>query len=73
MLLKVQKQDNQLNIVIPQEIAMEMNLEEGDSLFITKTPSGYEISAHDPNFENKIEIARRGMKKYHNTLIELAK
>lgn len=43
MLLKVQKQDNQLNIVIPQEIVIEMNLEEGDSVFITKTPSGYEI------------------------------
>ena len=36
-------------------------------------PSGYEISAYDPEFVKKIEAARRGMKKYRNALIELAK
>ena len=32
-----------------------------------------EISAYNPDFAKKAEVARRGMKKYRNALIELAK
>lgn len=30
-------------------------------------------SPYDPNFVKKMEAARRGMKKYRNALVELAK
>ena len=73
MLLSVKKRGNSLSIIIPKEMALDMNVDDGDSLFATKTPSGYEISAYDPNFVKKIEAARRGMKKYKNTLVDLAK
>lgn len=72
MRLNVQKQANSLSVILPQEMATDMNISDGDILFATKTPSGYEISAYDPNFVQKIEAARRGMKKYRNALIELA-
>jgi hypothetical protein len=49
-----------------------MNFNNGDRLFTTKTPLGYKISAYEPNFEQKINAARKGMKKYRNALIELA-
>jgi putative addiction module antidote len=71
--LNVKKRGNSLSIIIPKEMAVEMNIEDGDTLFVTKTPSGYEISPYNPNFAKKMEIARRGMKKYRNALIELAK
>lgn len=70
--LNVKKRGNSLSVIIPKEMAAEMNIEDGDTLFVTKTPSGYEISPYDPNFAKKMEIARRGMKKYRNALIELA-
>lgn len=73
MLLNVKKRGNSLSVIIPKEMAVSMNVDDGDSLFATKTPSGYEISAYDPDFAKKMEVARRGMKKYHNALIELAK
>jgi putative addiction module antidote len=73
MLLSVKKRGNSLSVIIPKEMATSMNVDEGDSLFATKTPSGYEISPYDPDFVKKIETARRGMKKYRNALIELAK
>lgn len=50
-----------------------MNVDDGDTLFATKTSSGYEISAYDPSFEEKIDAAREGIKKYRNALNELAK
>lgn len=73
MRLNVKKRGNSLSVIVPKEMAAAMNVDDGDSLFATKTPSGYEISAYDPEFEQKIEVARRGMKKYRNALIELAK
>lgn len=71
--LNVKKRGNSLSVIIPKEMAAEMNIEDGDTLFVTKTPFGYEISPYDPSFAKKMEIARRGMKKYRNALIELAK
>lgn len=73
MRLNVKKRGNSLSVIVPKEMAANMQVEDGDKLFATKTPSGYEISAYDPNFEKKMEAARLGMKKYRNALIELAK
>lgn len=73
MRLNVKKRGNSLSVIVPKEMAANMQVDDGDKLFATKTPSGYEISAYDPNFEKKMEAARRGMKKYRNALIELAK
>lgn len=73
MLLNVKKRGNSLSVIVPKEMAVNMNVDDGDQLFATKTPSGYEISPYDPSFEKKIEAARRGMKKYRNALIELTK
>jgi putative addiction module antidote len=73
MILNVKKRGNSLSVIIPKEMAIEMNVEDGDPLFATKTPAGYELSPYDPDFAKKIEIARRGIKKYRNALVELAK
>lgn len=50
-----------------------MSVGEGDKLFVTKTPKGYEISPKDPDFEKKMAIARQCMKEYRDVLSELAK
>lgn len=73
MLLNVKKRGNSLSVIVPKEMAASLQVDDGDTLFATKTPTGYEISAYDPDFVKKIEAARRGMKKYRNALIELAK
>ena len=73
MLLSGKKQGNSLSVIVPKEMAASMNIYDGDILFATKTPAGYEISVYDPNFAKKIEAARQGIKKYRNALIELAK
>jgi putative addiction module antidote len=73
MQLNVKKRGNSLSVIIPKEMATEMKVQDGDCLFATKTATGYEISAYDPEFEKKMQAARQGMKKYRNALIELAK
>ena len=34
---------------------------------------GFLLTPHDPDFEKAMAVARRGMKRYHNALAELAK
>ncbi|MGK7884382.1 MAG: AbrB/MazE/SpoVT family DNA-binding domain-containing protein [Crocosphaera sp.] len=72
MKLNVKKHNNSLSVIIPEEIATNLNINDGDTLYITKTPNGYEISAFDPAFAKKMQIARQGIKKYRNALIDLA-
>jgi putative addiction module antidote len=73
MELKVRKRGNSLSVILPKEMTNNLNVSDGDVLFATKTQAGYEITANDPDFAKKLEAARKGMKKYRNTLIELAK
>jgi len=40
---------------------------------LEQTPTNYKDLNIDPDFTRKIAIARRGIKKYRNALIELAK
>jgi putative addiction module antidote len=73
MILNVKKRGNSLSVIIPKEMAIEMDVADGDPLFATKTPTGYELSSYDPDFTKKVEVARRRIKKYRNALVELAK
>jgi putative addiction module antidote len=72
MQLNVKKRGNSLSVIIPKEMATHLNIDDGDTLYLVKTPNGYEISAYDPDFAHKMEIAQRGIKKYRNALIDLA-
>ena len=52
----------------------KLYVKEGDKLFPIEQPGGGLIlTPHDPDFEKAMEVARRGMKRYHNALAELAK
>lgn len=63
-----------LAVVLPKEAVAELDVEEGDKLFLTKTPDGsYRITAADPDFEKQMKAARSIMKRYRNTLRALAK
>lgn len=69
----VRKVGNSLGILLPQELAKALRVEEGDSIFITQGPDGVTLTAYDPAFERQMEVAAKGMRKYRNALRELAK
>jgi hypothetical protein len=55
-------------------VLARVNVSVGDRLYATLTPDGgFRPTPHDPDFEKAMEVARRGMKRYHNALAELAK
>ena len=72
--LQVRKIGNSIGFILPKDTAARLDLKEGDQLFLVDQPDGgIVLTRRDPAFEKAMEIARRGMKRYHNALAELAK
>ncbi len=70
--LKLRKVGNSLGATFPQETLAELNVGEGDTLYLTKTPDGFRVTANDPEFVRQMKIAERIMKKRRNALRALA-
>lgn len=72
--VEVKKIGNSSGLIFPKELMARLNLNVGDQLYATLTPDGgVRFTPSNPDFEKAMEVARRGMKRYHNALAELAK
>ncbi|MDB9311432.1 AbrB/MazE/SpoVT family DNA-binding domain-containing protein [Aphanizomenon sp. CS-733/32] len=71
--LKLQKIGNSVGVTFSKELLEKLNLSEGDTLFITETEHGFQLSAYNPEFEKAMAIYHEGSKKFHHALQELAK
>ena len=70
---KIIKVGNSAGVILPKEVLAALGVELGDKLSFTKTPSGLSISKYDPDFAEKMSVAREVMKRRRNALRELAK
>ena len=70
--IKIQKIGDSLGITLPQEVLEQLDVAEGDNLFVTKTEDGVQITNHDPNFAKAMKAYKKGSEKYKNALRELA-
>jgi putative addiction module antidote len=70
---KVTQIGNSLGVILPKEIALRLKIEKGDELCCTQTPAGIELSPYDPQFESKMQAARKVMRRYRNALRKLAR
>ncbi|HJX14298.1 MAG TPA: AbrB/MazE/SpoVT family DNA-binding domain-containing protein [Candidatus Deferrimicrobiaceae bacterium] len=71
--VKVRKIGNSLGAILPIEVAARLRVKEGDSLSVTETPDGIQLSPYDPDFEAAMEAFERGSVRYRNALRRLAK
>lgn len=71
--LTIRKVGNSLGVTFPAEAAKALRVKEGDALYLTETPEGYQLVAHDPDFEKTMQAAEGFMNRYRNALRELAK
>ena len=71
--LKLTQIGNSVGVVLPKDLLSKLNLDKGDSLFVTESPDGLRMTAHDPAFELQMQVARDLMKERRNVLHELAK
>jgi putative addiction module antidote len=74
MKLELRKIGNSTGVILPKELLARLNLQQGDSLFVTEGADGdLGLVKHDPDIESAMAVARRGMKRYSAALRELAK
>lgn len=71
--LKITQIGNSLGLILPREIVERLRLEKGETVSVVETPQGIEITPFDPDFDKKLEAARKVTKRYRNALRELAK
>jgi len=64
---------NSVGVILPKELLERLNVAKGDTICITETPNGLELSPYDAEFEAQMEAGREGMRVYRNALRELAK
>ena len=72
--VELKKIGNSAGVILPKEVMARLQLSVGDKFYATLTPEGgLRFTPYDPDFEQAMEVARRGMKIYRNALAELAK
>lgn len=69
----LRKIGNSVGLIIPSEVLAEMNVEEGDDLFMVRTPEGIQLTPYDPDLAASIEGLREFMRTHRNAFRELAK
>lgn len=70
--LRIRKVGNSLGTTLPKQVLQKLRVR-GNTVFVTKTPDGVQITSHDPDFEKAMEAYRKVSTKYRNALGELAK
>ena len=71
--LKLTQIGNSVGAVFPRELLNQLQLDKGDSLYVTETPDGLRITKYNPEFAQQMQAARDIMKNRRAVLHELAK
>ena len=70
--LKIRKIGNSAGVVLPKELLAHLDAEVGETLSVSKTPHGIELSVRDPEFQDQMPTAREIMARRKRALRELA-
>jgi len=75
--LKLRKVGNSVGLVLPKEAMAKLNVQEGDSVCLTDAPDGSlrvtPVTEGRERFEQQMTAAEDIIRRYRNTLRELAK
>ena len=72
MKLKVTTVGNSTGVILPKELLERLRIAKGDSLYVTETPRGVELSPYDAEFAAQMEIAEAIMREDRDVLRKLA-
>jgi putative addiction module antidote len=71
--IKLRKIGNSIGVILPKEATSRLRVDEGDTLLLTETPDGIQLTPYDADFEAAMQAFEQTRKKYRNTLRKLAK
>lgn len=71
--LKIEKMGDSLGLALPEEVLQKLQVKEGDTVYISETPDGIEITNHHPNLDKAMQAYQKVNEKYKHALRELSK
>ena len=72
--LKLRKVGNSVGVVLPKEVLSYLKIGEGDTVCVSEAPDGsLRVSPSSPEFNRQMEAAEDVIRRYRNTLRDLAK
>jgi putative addiction module antidote len=72
MQVKITKIGNSAGIILPKDVLARLRVGQGDSLYVTETPDGVRLTASNPDFAAKMEMAEAIMREDRDILRVLA-
>jgi putative addiction module antidote len=70
--VKVTTVGSSTGIVLPKELLTKLNIQKGDTLYVTETPDGVQLSPYNEEFAKTMEVANDVMRRYRDALRKLA-
>jgi putative addiction module antidote len=70
--LKLTTVGNSVGVVLPRELMAKLRVSKGDSLYVTETQRGVELSPYRPDFARQMNVAEDIMRENRNVLKKLA-
>src|SRR6478672_3116509 len=70
--LKITKIGNSAGVVLPKELLAHLDAAIGETLSVSKTPRGIELSPSEPDFDTQMAAAREVILRRKRALRELA-
>ena len=73
MELKLRKIGNSFGVILPAAVLEALHVKEGGKLTLVPNDKGFQLSVEDAEFAAQMDAARSLMRRYRQTLRELAK
>jgi len=63
---------NSSGVILPKETLARLNVQKGDTLYLTEGPDGIRLVPYDEEFARQMEVAREIMRENRDVLQRLA-
>ena len=70
--VKITTVGNSAGIVLPKELLAHLNVEKGDTLFVSKTADGIQLVPYQEDLARQMDAAREIMRENRDVLRKLA-
>ncbi len=70
--MKLRKVGSSLGFTVPKDVLVDLGLQEGDDLYLIRTPDGVLLTPYDPDFTEVLDDSRDFMRRHRNAMKKLA-
>lgn len=71
--LKLTQIGNSVGVILPKEALAALKLEKGDTIHLSESPEGFQITPYDPTLADQLDLGRDFMREFRDTFHALAK